>query len=213
MYRVFLDSLCIDGHIGVATVLYKQGHEKRVLRKYLGKESWHTVFEVEVIGMSLGAELIQAERGVRAVDAGADSQVAIKATQHTCSGLGQYLVDLLHDQISLAQNKFTAIQHFLKKLKREAAETFSRSPCYQHIHELDPSVLSPKFQKVTTALPCQHASLLIQLHTGHLPLKTHLHRIGKTSSPTCPACQNKNKTVDHFVLMCPSFPRQQSALE
>jgi len=219
-----------------------------------------------MVGLSLGAELIRAERGVDSVDAGADNQAAINVTRSSKGRSGHYLVDGLHNQICEAQrrhrrmalmvrwtpghkgikgneraddeakraaqgesstdsqlplhcrgllpySKSAAIQHYLKRLKREVASSFSKSSRYQRTHEIDPSAPSSRFQKITASLPHHHSSLLIQLHTGHLPLNGHLHKIGKAKSPKCPACPTRNENIHHFILMCPRFERQRRILE
>jgi len=47
--------------VGAAAVLFRNREERGVLRKDLGKENEHTVFEAEVMGLALAAELIRAE--------------------------------------------------------------------------------------------------------------------------------------------------------
>jgi len=74
-----LDGSCIEGNVGATTVLFHSGQEKRVARKHPGPDCEHTVFEAEVIGLMLAAELIH----VKLVMLGADSQVAIRATRGT----------------------------------------------------------------------------------------------------------------------------------
>jgi len=57
--RVYSDGSGMDGDIGAATVLYRNGEMKAILKRHLGSEDRHTVFEAEVVGLSLAAELIQ----------------------------------------------------------------------------------------------------------------------------------------------------------
>ena len=52
----------------------------------------------------------------------------------------------------------------------------------------------------------------MQLHTGHIPLNRFLHRIGKTDSPTCPACQTADETVPHYLLDCPGYAHERHGL-
>jgi len=58
----------------------------------------------------------------------------------------------LHCRGTLPISKSAAIQHYLKKLKKEATEMLSKSPRYQRIQELNPSAPSSKFQKITAPL-------------------------------------------------------------
>jgi len=57
--------------------MFKKGEEQRVLRKHIGDECQHTVYEAEVIGLTLAAELIRQERFVEAAVIGADNQATI----------------------------------------------------------------------------------------------------------------------------------------
>jgi zinc-binding in reverse transcriptase len=66
----------------------------------------------------------------------------------------------------------------------------------------DPKTPPTKYIDLVTPLPRKLASVLPQLRTGHTPLAKHLHRIGKADSPTCPACQQDDETVQHLILHC-----------
>ncbi|KAF8576256.1 hypothetical protein K439DRAFT_1397501, partial [Ramaria rubella] len=66
--------------------------------------------------------------------------------------------------------------------------------------------------KVTSKLSQKQTWLLLQLCTGHVPLNKHLHRIGKTISPHCQHCPNK-ETVHHFLLLCPAHAQHRQILE
>ena len=101
--KVFADRSCIEGGVGAVAVLYREGIEKRLIRKHLGMESEHTVFEAEVVGLILAAKLVQAERGVSSAMLGADNQAALKAMRRTKGASGQHLVDCFHEQVDLAQ--------------------------------------------------------------------------------------------------------------
>ena len=66
----------------------------------------------------------------------------------------------------------------------------------------DPTAPSNKYVDLITPLPWKLASILSQLRTGHAPLAKHLHQIGKSDSPLCPACQQHDEMVQHFILHC-----------
>jgi len=53
--QVYTNRSGIGSGIGAAVVLFRNGEEKHTLRKYLGKECEHMVFEVEVMGLALVA--------------------------------------------------------------------------------------------------------------------------------------------------------------
>jgi len=77
--------------------------------------------------------------------------------------------------------------------------------------------------KLTCQVPHRCMSLLIQLRTrhvplmqlrtGHVPLKKHLVKVGKASSPTCPACSRYNETVHHFLFRCQAYKEERKQLE
>jgi len=57
------------------------------------------------------------------------------------------------------------------------------------------------------------AALLMQLRSGHILLQKHLHRIGKAGSATCPACLSDDKSIHHYLLMCPAYAAQNEKTE
>ncbi|KAG1862919.1 hypothetical protein C8R48DRAFT_603403 [Suillus tomentosus] len=61
-------------------------------------------------------------------------------------------------------------------------------------------------------LPRKYGSILFQLCTGHIVLNKHLHHISKALSAKCEHCNAHEETVHHFLLICPSFIRQCTAL-
>jgi len=73
-------------------------------------------------------------------------------------------------------------QHFTRQIKSEAAKQFAKSPRFPCLHEINPLSPSPKFHKDSE---CLQVSMLIQLRTGHIPLRKHLNRIEKPNSPMC----------------------------
>ncbi|KAG2130236.1 hypothetical protein DEU56DRAFT_694152, partial [Suillus clintonianus] len=56
--QIFTDGSGHNGKVGAAAILLRAGQAPRKLRYHLGSERKHTVFEVEVIGLSLAAQLI-----------------------------------------------------------------------------------------------------------------------------------------------------------
>jgi len=62
-------------------------------------------------------------------------------------------------------------------------------------------------------LPREQATMLIQLRTGHIPLRKHLHRIGRISSPMCPTCPSQRETVHHLLMTCPAYTEERRQLE
>jgi len=76
-----------------------------------------------------------------------------------------------------------------EKLKCNAQKTWQKSPQYEQMKKTDPTTPSCKYVDLITDLLQKIASILSQLRTGHAPLAKHLHRIGKSDSLICPACQ------------------------
>ncbi|EED23626.1 hypothetical protein TSTA_070390 [Talaromyces stipitatus ATCC 10500] len=50
--------------------------------------------------------------------------------------------------------------------------------------------------------PKRLASRYYQLKTGHAPIGTYLHRIGRRESPECQACKEPHETVRHVLFGC-----------
>jgi hypothetical protein len=91
-----------------------------------------------------------------------------------------------------------------EKLKCRTQKIWQKSPQYKKMKKTDPTAPSNKYINLITNLPRKLASILTQLRTGHAPLAKHLHHIGKSNSPLCPACQQAEETVHHFILHCPA---------
>ncbi|KAF8239170.1 hypothetical protein L208DRAFT_1238602, partial [Tricholoma matsutake] len=51
------------------------------------------------------------------------------------------------------------------------------------------------------------------LRMGHTPLAKHLYHIGKADSLTCPACQQKEETVQHYMLHCQAHQAARQRLQ
>lgn len=114
--------------------------------------------------------------------------------------------------MTLPRSAAKAKQMMKAQAKREAEETWKKSPRYAKLNAIDNTLPSAKYLQQTADIPRKHAALLIQLRTGHAPLKKHLHRIERTASPTCPACEMYPEAVDHYLLRCPAFERARQVL-
>src|SRR5882724_11157396 len=55
--------------------------------------------------------------------------------------------------------------------------------------------------------------MLIQLRMGHIPLRKHLHRIGKANSPMCQTCSSQRETVHHFLMTFPAYTEARRQIE
>jgi hypothetical protein len=99
-----------------------------------------------------------------------------------------------------------------EKLKRRAQKIWQKSPRFERMKKTDPTTPSDKYIKLITNLPRKLASILTQLRTGHAPLAKHLHRIGKNDSPICPACQQGEESIQHFLLHCPAHQKARQTM-
>ncbi|KAF8983864.1 hypothetical protein BDQ17DRAFT_1215392, partial [Cyathus striatus] len=53
---------------------------------------------------------------------------------------------------------------------------------------------------------------LCYLITNHNPLHHHLHRIGKSPSPTCHRCHRHPETTEHFLFQCTAHTEARNHL-
>ena len=79
------------------------------------------------------------------------------------------------------------------------------SPWFARLHWIDPTMPSNQFRKVTMELNQRQTSIVVRLHTGHVPLMKYLFHIGKVDSPTCPSCQQGEESMHHFIFNCPTW--------
>ena len=113
---------------------------------------------------------------------------------------------------TLPRSKSATKQELQAKIKELQQRIFQSSPRTEHALDLDPSLPSHKFLKLTADLPRRQASFIFQLHTGHVPLNHHLHHIKKSPTPTCPHCPTKRETIAHYLIFCPAHARHRRLL-
>ncbi|KAG1773719.1 hypothetical protein EV702DRAFT_975753 [Suillus placidus] len=82
---------------------------------------------------------------------------------------------------------------------------WKKSPRYPRTHCLDPNLLKISFIKLTATYPKRLTSLLMSLHTQHVPLNKHFHRLSKSETPSCPHCHQTKEYVHHFLFDCPHY--------
>ena len=63
--QLFSDGSGLDGSVGVAAVMYKDGREVKVLRYCLGMLTDHTVFEAEATGVFLALHILRMEWNIK----------------------------------------------------------------------------------------------------------------------------------------------------
>ncbi len=47
----------------------------------------------------------------------------------------------------------------------------------------------------------------------HVPLNSYLHKFKWVDNPRCPACRERDKTVEHYLLLCPGYAHKHWAIE
>ena len=78
--QIFMDGSGIDGGIGAAAILQRNGKSDRCLRFHLGSALNYTVYNGEQVRMLLGLTLLLGENNVPSGFMGVDNQAAIQAT-------------------------------------------------------------------------------------------------------------------------------------
>jgi ribonuclease HI len=91
--QIYSDGSGYKSNIGAAAVVPATGH---ALRYRLGKDTKHTVFEGELIGVLLALKLIETHRTARTALIALDNQAAIKALCNNVSQPSQYILDDIH---------------------------------------------------------------------------------------------------------------------
>ncbi|KAF8573796.1 hypothetical protein K439DRAFT_1279806, partial [Ramaria rubella] len=80
---------------------------------HLGKETKHTVFEGELVGILLALQLVDKFPSAKTVLIALDNRSAITALQDTKPQLAQYLLDEIHAKIRLLRRRRRALRiHF-----------------------------------------------------------------------------------------------------
>jgi len=112
----------------------------------------------------------------------------------------------------LPRSKSTVKWTHYEKLKHLMQKNWQKSKHFNRMKETDPTTPSNKYINLVTELPRKLASILSQLRMGHTPLAKHLHCMGKTNSPICPACLQSEETIHHFMLHCPAHQAARQTL-
>ena len=90
--QVFTDRSALNGMVGAATILTREGNPPRVLHLTLGPEDEHTVHEAELARILLGMHLISTEsHGSTTFTMGVDNQAAISAFHSTLRNPAHHL--------------------------------------------------------------------------------------------------------------------------
>ncbi|CCA76508.1 hypothetical protein PIIN_10501 [Serendipita indica DSM 11827] len=97
---IYTDGSGMEGKIGAAAVLYRNGRRVKAVRYLLGAETEHTVHEGELVGIALGIHLARTMQGNRAkVNISLDNQAAIQSITRARPNAGQHVVENILSEI------------------------------------------------------------------------------------------------------------------
>ena len=102
-------------------------------------------------------------------------------------------------------------KHTVKKWKK----TWKSAPRGKQDHQIDSSSPSENFLRLISnpKLPHQVSSLISQMCIAHIPLNSYLHKFKWVDNPRCPACRERDETVEHYLLLCPGYAHEHWAME
>ncbi|KAF5334101.1 hypothetical protein D9758_016068 [Tetrapyrgos nigripes] len=80
-------------------------------------------------------------------------------------------------------------QHFHTSLIKRWENNFAKSRRLQRFSIYEPRGVHLNFVHLTDKLSRRQTSVLVQLHTGHIPLNFHLQHINRSNTPNCPNCE------------------------
>ncbi len=269
--QVFTDGSVIDGKVGPAAVLTRQGKDHQILHLHLGRADSFNNYEAELAGLLLGMHLIKTEKATRRHTAiGTDNQAVISTVQKELSTPSHYMaaevicsVKLLNRQrksnnysltlrwtaghVGIDGNELIDIEAkvaakgksstpkllphiFRQKLKVSAMalkqghnkrtvekwkKTWKSTPRGKRDHQIDSSSPLENFLRLISnpKLPHQVSSLISQMCIAHIPLNSYLHKFKWVDNPRCPACRERDETVEHYLLLCPGYAHEHWAME
>jgi hypothetical protein len=106
-------------------------------------------------------------------------------------------------------------QAHMVRLKTEWADRWQESPRRQQFEAIDDSFPFNGYRKRQNKLPRAHASILLQVRSGHLPLNRYLYRIKKSDTKRCQACrlnpddETPTEDIKHFLYDCDAYAQQR----
>ena len=90
--QIFTDGSAMEGKVGAAVILIREGRLTQTLRFHLGPDSEHTVHEAELVGILMGLHILSTEKNNgRLAMIGVDNQAAIKAFDSELRSPGHHL--------------------------------------------------------------------------------------------------------------------------
>lgn len=71
----------VNGKVGAAAVLVRQGATDNIARYHLGPDTEHEVYEAEIVGLQLALHLLENERDAEKVEIYVDNQAVLKTLE------------------------------------------------------------------------------------------------------------------------------------
>ena len=109
-------------------------------------------------------------------------------------------------------------QEFHAQLKVKWATLWDSSPRKPRVAQFGDVFPFSTFLKRLNGLTRKQSSIILQLRCGHFPLNSYLHRINKTDSDTCTACEDAHggfsspETINHFIFDCKAYAGARNEL-
>jgi ribonuclease HI len=109
-------------------------------------------------------------------------------------------------------------QDYLAKLKGKWSTKWSSSDRRLRMAQFDDNFPFNDFRKRSYTLSRNQASLMMQIRSGHFPLNSYLHKIGKSDTDLCPACEDhengirRRETANHLVFECPAYNQERETM-
>ena len=127
------------------------------------------------------------------------------------SSLIEELLDVLQEG-TLPYSLIVLSGSFKMVLRERWKALWAKSPWRGCMDKIDAKLPSHSFLAAMNHLSRAEASMLMQLHMGHIPLNTFLHRINQIDSPICPTCQHTDEMIHHYLFDCPGHVHAQHGL-
>lgn len=115
-----------------------------------------------------------------------------------------------HDYIStgtICDPGIKTIKIKQRPIKERADMQWKTSARHARLQRIASGFMAKHYLILIRPLSRRHAALLFQLRTGHVALNSHLHRIGCAESPICPACEEREETVEYVLLYYLAYAR------
>jgi len=108
--QIYTDGSGLDGQIGAAAVLYRNGRRIRSVRYWLGTDKEHTVPEAEAVALILGQELLCKECAVRCVLMAPDNVGAVKRSTTSRATPMQHIWAVFRKRWEMVRKQFKQIE-------------------------------------------------------------------------------------------------------